>query len=270
MKNINFSQKILILDSGLGGLSVYKYLVRKLPNLSYTYVFDNEFFPYGNRKESFIIKRVIRLIDQIQRDREFEIIILACNTVSVVSINILKDIFSDYIILGSVPEIDVAIQFTKNKVIYVLATKRTIEYIRNKVSFYSKEFKIHLVSSSKLVRMIEEKIRGKIILKNKIYSILKNLSNHQIPDTIVLGCTHYSFISKEIKEAFPKCINLIDSKKNIYDDLTNYVYKRSKKKEYYDKYHENMVFFTKSDYKMKELSDFFKRIGFLKMKKITI
>ncbi|MGP1930172.1 MAG: glutamate racemase, partial [Arsenophonus sp. ET-DL12-MAG3] len=115
-------QTILIFDSGIGGLSIYYEVKRLLPDLHYIYVFDNDAFPYGEKSAEFIIKRIIQIIDQIQKKQTLAIAIIACNTASTVSLPILRAYFK-FPIIGVVPAIKPAIKLTRNGVIGLLATK---------------------------------------------------------------------------------------------------------------------------------------------------
>ncbi|KIE64210.1 glutamate racemase [Candidatus Riesia pediculischaeffi] len=269
MQYINRPINVLIFDSGLGGLSIYKYLFYNLPSLNYVYVFDSKFFPYGDKEDLFIINRVIKIINKIQKNRSFEIIVLACNTVSVTSIGILKKVFPNQMILGSFPEVDIAVHSTKNNIVCLLATRKTVEHMSNVIERYSKKYEIYSIYSSEIVELAEKKIRGVTVSKNRIQSILIGLSDHKNPDTIILGCTHFSFISSEIKEAFPSCIHLIDSKRSIYNGLLNFVYKQQKNKIFYGK-SKNLVLCTGFDYKIKKLYDLFITIGFSDIQRIIV
>lgn len=212
-KNKYTQPTILLLDSGMGGLSIYTTIQKLLPYVHYIYFFDNQAFPYGERSETFIIKRVISIINTIKCIHHINLIIIACNTASVVSLKILKNYFFPCPIVGVIPAINLASKYTRNRVIGVLATHRTIKhrYILNLKKRFSYRNKIMLLGTSTLVNIAESKIYGKKIQTSILYQILHPwLKAEKFPDTIVLGCTHFSLLKKELTQVLPKNIYLID------------------------------------------------------------
>ncbi len=84
---------ILVFDSGVGGLSVYKEIRKLLPDLHYIYAFDNEAFPYGEKTADVIIDRVVKVVDAIQKKHPLAVVVIACNTASTVSLPVLRERF---------------------------------------------------------------------------------------------------------------------------------------------------------------------------------
>lgn len=205
---------ILLLDSGMGGLSIYTAIKKILPYVHYLYFFDNQAFPYGERSETFIIKRVISIINTIKCLHQINLIIIACNTASVISLKILKNYFFPCPIIGVIPAINLASKHTRNRIIGVLATHRTINhrYILNLKKKFSYKNKIMLLGTSELVNIAESKVYGEKIKTSIFYQILNPwLKAKKFPDTIVLGCTHFSLLKKELTQILPKNIYLVDS-----------------------------------------------------------
>lgn len=204
---------ILLFDSGVGGLSIYHEIKKKLPNFNYIYAFDNLIFPYGNKKKKFIIERTFYFINEIQKKYKVILAIIACNTASILSLSILKKNFH-FPIIGVFPEIKIATKKTKNGIIGILATKITINefFTKKKIEKLKKKYKIITLHSTKLVELAENKFIKKKIQENEIKNILKSYINiKKQPDTILLGCTHFNFIEKEIKRLFNKKIKIIKS-----------------------------------------------------------
>lgn len=211
--NIQYRPIVLILDSGVGGLFIYDILHKKYPAWFYIYFFDNKFFPYGELSESLIIQRVQFIISTIFSYWQCDLVIIACNTISVVALKKLKIRFK-FPIIGIVPEIKLATRYTKNGVIGVLGTYRTIShnYTLNVIKQFTNQYKIVLLDSSELVKLAESKMHGKLIFKSELKNIFKSwFSLKKFPDTIVLGCTHFSWLKKELMEIFPIDCCLIDS-----------------------------------------------------------
>ncbi|WP_101626627.1 glutamate racemase, partial [Candidatus Palibaumannia cicadellinicola] len=206
---------ILILDSGVGGLSIFHEVKQKLPNANYIYVFDNEAFPYGTKPKLFIINRIIKIINAISKKHLFNMIIIACNTASILSLAILRKYFS-YPIIGVTPAIKLAVKLTHSRFIGLLATESTIQsnYIHKLINKYAQFCQIIPFSAPELVNLAEAKLHGEKIslfmLRNIFYVWLQNNNNIKI-DTIILGCTHFPLLRREIELVLPTSITIIDS-----------------------------------------------------------
>ncbi|MCX8642877.1 MULTISPECIES: glutamate racemase [unclassified Gilliamella] len=206
------SPTILIFDSGIGGLSVYNEIYKKMPNLHYIYAFDNEMFPYGDKSEQFLIDRVINVIDNISKLYTIDLAVIACNTASTICLPSLRAKFS-FPIVGVVPAIKPASQMTKNKCIGLLATKATVQraYTNNLIKQFAPDCKVELLGLSELAQIAENKLQGMAVNMPQLKQLLQPwLSLSVCPDTIVLGCTHYPFIKEELQVIFPHA-TFIDS-----------------------------------------------------------
>lgn len=216
-KNTCKQPTILILDSGVGGLSIYTAIQKLLPHVRYLYFFDNQAFPYGEHSELFIINRVISIIKAVQKQHQLDLIIIACNTASVVSLKILQNHFLCPIV-GVIPAIKLASKLTKNGIIGVLATHRTVnhDYTWGLIRRFANKYKVMLLGTSELVNLAESKIYGKKIPISILRNILTPwLNMKQPPDTIVLGCTHFSLLKKELITVLSSNSYLIDSRHSV-------------------------------------------------------
>ena len=180
-----------VFDSGIGGVTVMRELIKILPNEDYIYYSDTINNPYGDKSNDEIISISDKVVNSLI-ERGCKIIVIACNTASAISKDYLRNKYSVPIIAiepayKSVPD---------NEKTLVMATKATINSDKFKKLFntYDNHNTI-LLSCSGLADLIEEGNRDKIIdyLKNKIgtYTDVKN---------VVLGCTHYPLIKDEITE----------------------------------------------------------------------
>ncbi|UAJ66297.1 glutamate racemase [Candidatus Schneideria nysicola] len=238
----NKKPTIMILDSGMGGLSTYIQVNKFIKNSHYLYVFDNEGFPYGEKTDQFIIERINSIIQAIQRLHNIDILILACNTVSTIN-NIkykLHPYFS-YPIMRVIPNIKSATQYTKNKIIGIIATQATINrrYIIQLTKKYSsKDYNFLLLGSSKLVELAEFKLRGGLTPLSFIKEILLPwLKINNKPDTIIMGCTHFPLLLQEFQSIFPNTLFLdpsIPLAKKVYLFIEKY-FDCSEKKDGEDK-----------------------------------
>ncbi|ACH67390.1 glutamate racemase [Aliivibrio fischeri MJ11] len=198
---------ILIFDSGIGGLSVYKEIKYQLPLAKYIYAFDNAAFPYGELTESVLIERTTHIISELCSQFPIDIVVIACNTASTVVLPSLRDKL-DIPVVGVVPAIKPA-ALVSNK-IGLLATPATVKrsYTYDLIKSFAPISDVQLLGSTRLVEMAEEKMIGiDVDMRAK-----RDLSPWQNKvDTIVLGCTHFPFLKNEIKKALGNKILLIDS-----------------------------------------------------------
>nr|BET44385.1 MAG: glutamate racemase [Candidatus Aschnera chinzeii] len=266
VNNINF---ILILDSGVGGISIFNEIKQLLPNINYIYCLDNFAFPYGEKDESFIINRLLTLINKICKIHKLCMVILACNTASVVGLSALQLSFP-FLILGIKPVIELATRITRNSIIGLLATKTTINsiYIKRLIKKLSSSYTIKVIIAPQLVLLAEKKMRGHYISKNLILPIIDCwLYETNVPDTIILGCTHFSHLIAELKNIFLKNIILLDGNLILAKTVFSLLQYENK---LFINIHNNIVYYTKFDFNIFNLQPIFKKLGFDIFKIINI
>ena len=180
--------RVGLFDSGIGGLTVLKELVKKYPNNDYIYLGDNRNLPYGDKTKEELMDLSIKNIEFLN-SKNVDIIIIACGTVSSTCYKDLKEITSKRMFSVITPT-NLFLENSNYNNILVLATNVTVN---SKVfSNYLKNKNVDEIATPKLAPMIEDKIDLEII-KNELKTINKNY------DAIVLGCTHYPIIINELK-----------------------------------------------------------------------
>ncbi|OCG05602.1 glutamate racemase [Gilliamella apis] len=212
MNIVKQSPTVLVFDSGIGGLSIYNEIYNKMPNLHYIYAFDNEGFPYGDKSSEYLITRVNHIIATILQSYSIDLAVIACNTASTICLPSLRTNFP-FPIVGVVPAIKPASKVTKNKCIGLLATKATIQraYTSNLIQEFAPDCDVKLLGLSELAHIAENKLQGIAVDMQQLEALLQPwLKLSIIPDTIVLGCTHYPFIKDELRILFPNT-TFIDS-----------------------------------------------------------
>ena len=212
MNIVKQSPTVLVFDSGIGGLSIYNEIYSKMPNLHYIYAFDNEGFPYGDKSSEYLITRVNHIIATILQSYSIDLAVIACNTASTICLPSLRTNFP-FPIVGVVPAIKPASKITKNKCIGLLATKATIQraYTSNLIQEFAPDCDVKLLGLSELAHIAENKLQGIAVDMQQLETLLQPwLKLSVIPDTIVLGCTHYPFIKDELRILFPNT-TFIDS-----------------------------------------------------------
>lgn len=211
--NLSIRPTILVFDSGVGGLSVYREVKKLLPNAHYIYAFDNEAFPYGEKSEEFIIDRVYQLVDVIAKKHPLTIAIIACNTASTVSLPNLRAHFR-FPVVGVVPAIKPATKLTRNGVVGLLATKGTVnrEYTKELIERFATDCKVLSLGSADLVQLAERKLHGEQIPLDEIANAVKPwLRMPEPPDTVILGCTHFPLLIEELEQVLPDGTRFVDS-----------------------------------------------------------
>lgn len=203
-----------IFDSGIGGLSVFREIRKVLPEQSYVYYSDNAHCPYGEKTREYIIDRA-RAITRFLLEKGCEIIVVACNTATAAAIATLRDEFPVKFI-GMEPAIKPAAQATKTGVVGVLATAGTLratKYIDTRAR-WAQNVRIVEHIGQGFVELVEKGITTGPEAESTVRNSLMPLLDAGA-DMIVLGCTHYPFLSETISkvaaEAYPEReIKIID------------------------------------------------------------
>lgn len=208
------AKRVLFFDSGVGGLSVLNAVRAQNPEIESYYLFDNECFPYGNKEDQFLIKRVDSLIEKACQSFELSAIVVACNTASTVALPELRGNIKIPIV-GVVPAIKPAAKLSKNKIIGLLATPGTISraYTQKLVNDFASDCQVIKVGNANLAVIAEKRLSTGMVDKKEIAKIVapfldKDLSKR--PDTVVLGCTHYPFVKDVLAQIMPE-VRLVDS-----------------------------------------------------------
>jgi glutamate racemase len=218
-----------IFDSGLGGLTIFKSIEKKLPQFDYIYLGDNARAPYGNRSQEVIYEYTRQAVDYLF-EAGCDLIVLACNTASAEALRKLQQNYlpKKYLgknILGVIrPLAEVASKLTKNRVIAVMGTRGTVEsksYLRE-LQLQNKKIKIAQQACPLLVPLIEENWEKYPETKMILKKYIRPLKSY-FPDTVILGCTHYGWLQKDIQKYFGKNIKVLDSGKIVADKLQEYL-----------------------------------------------
>lgn len=205
------SMHIGFIDSGVGGLSVYQHVQKSTP-ARYTYLMDNKYLPYGEKSELFIQQR-LRQLSAYLIEQGAELIVIACNTATTQAVDYLRLHYSVPFV-GVVPAIKPAAAMSEGKDFSVLATPATCnsDYLQGLVQLFAPNQHVIKVGSSELVRLAEDKVWYQADVRQQVADIL---TVSPIPATpghiVVLGCTHFPFLSEEIKAALSQETVLLDT-----------------------------------------------------------
>ena len=146
-------------DSGVGGLSVMQEVYKANKQALFYYLFDHECFPYGNKSEVFLKKRVSNLLQSLCSKLQPDLIVIACNTASTIVLPTLREIFTIPIV-GVVPAIKPAAKISKKHNICLLATQGTVHrsYTDFLINEFASDCKVLKIGSQDLVRLAEEQL----------------------------------------------------------------------------------------------------------------
>lgn len=198
-----------VFDSGVGGLSVLREIRRQLPSEDLVYVADSGFAPYGDKSPDLIQQRAARIVGWLE-GRGAKAIVVACNTATGVAADALRASTSTPIIAIE-PAVKPAARETRSGVVGVLATHQTLASARFErlVSTYGVDVEVLVQPCPGLAEQVE-----KGDLTGPQASALVDLYVRPLiergADTLVLGCTHYAFLTGVIQSAAGSAITLID------------------------------------------------------------
>src|SRR6266567_7355758 len=152
---------ILVFDSGLGGLTVFREVAKVRPDARYVYVADDAFFPYGGRGEAELVARIGSLMGELIETHRPDLIVIACNAASTLVLPHLRTRFSVPFV-GTVPAIKPACAGSRTKRVAVLGTEATVsrEYTRALIRDFANGSDVVLVGSARLARFAEDELNG--------------------------------------------------------------------------------------------------------------
>lgn len=199
-----------IFDSGVGGTSIWKEIIKRLPNEDTIYFADSSNAPYGEKSKEEIIAICIKNT-QYLIDKGAKIIVVACNTATTNAIHILRDKFQIPFI-GIEPAIKPAALATQTKAVGILATKGTLSsaLFHHTTQKFAANITVVEQEGTGLVPLIEADKINSPELEQLLTKYLQPMMQHQI-DYLVLGCSHYPYLIPKIKQLLGTTVTVIDS-----------------------------------------------------------
>ncbi len=207
----NDNRPIGIFDSGVGGLTVVKQVIKVLPKENIIYFGDTARVPYGAKSKETVFNFSCQII-RFLKEKNVKAIIIACNTVSSNCYEDLQKEFSDIPIIEVVNAgVNSAINSTKNLKIGIIGTEATIKSNQYSIKIKEKMENAEVFSKAcpLFVPLAEEGWFENIVTLNTAKIYLQDLMENNI-DTLVLGCTHYPLLKESIKKVLGNKINIVD------------------------------------------------------------
>ena len=209
------NRPIGIFDSGIGGVTILKCLLTKMPNENYIYYSDSKHNPYGEKAK----EEVLGFVDQIINyfiEKDCKAIVFACNTATALAIDEMRKKYPDLLLIGTEPAYKMIHDYAPNTKTLVMATPATIESERfqNLYHHYDNQ-KSYLLACPNLAYLIEEEKEEELI--SYLQQLLGPFQKENI-ESVVLGCTHYPLIIEKIENILGK-VKFYDGGEGIANHL---------------------------------------------------
>ncbi len=225
------TQPIGIFDSGYGGLTVMKEIVKKLPQYDYIYLGDNARAPYGNRSFDTVYRYTLQCVEWFFQ-QGCPLVILACNTASAKALrtiqqNDLEKLNPDNRVLGVIrPTTEIIGNFTRSRKIGILATNGTVQsgsYLIEIEKFFP-DITVHQEACPMWVPIVEN---NEHLQPGADYFVKKHISHIMRADagidTLLLACTHYPLLRDKILQFLPAGVTLVSQGEIVADSLSDYL-----------------------------------------------
>lgn len=222
------AQPIGIFDSGIGGLTVAHAIRQLLPNESIIYFGDTAHLPYGDKSEAAIQAYSVKIADILLK-KHCKVIVIACNSASSAAYELLKEYVRYVKIINVIdPMVEWVANHYPNKVVGLIGTKRTIQsdVYGRKINEANKGVTLHSLATPLLAPMVEEGFFNNQISHEIIGQYLSDPQLNSI-EALILACTHYPLIKKEINEYYQSKLPILDSSHIVAQALQNYLTKEN-------------------------------------------
>lgn len=199
--------RLLVFDSGIGGLSVAREIRKVLPQAEMIYVADDANFPYGEWEDDELSDHVVGLVGGLIGQLSPDAVVIACNTASTLVLPPLRQRFAIPFV-GTVPAIKPAAEQTRSGLISVLATVGTMrrDYTRDLIRTFAQSCEVRLVGSDRLAPLAERFMRSGAIDDAEVSAEIAPAfveKGGKRTDAVVMACTHYPFLSEHFCRVAP-------------------------------------------------------------------
>ena len=214
MKEPRTVPTILVFDSGLGGLTVLREIVKTRPDAHCVYVADDVCFPYGRHAGAALVARLVPLMGELITAHRPDLVVIACNTASTLVVPQLRTAYSVPFV-GTVPAIKPACASSLSRLVSVLGTEATVarEYTRKLIRDFGEGCDVTLVGSAQLAGFAEAALRAEPVEDGAIAAEIAPCfvdRDGRRTDTVVLACTHYPLLHEHLTRLSPWPVTWID------------------------------------------------------------
>jgi glutamate racemase len=221
---------VLIFDSGLGGLTVFRAVAAARPDARFIYLADDNAFPYGDLSENALIARVTEVLGGAIAQHAPDLIVVACNTASTLALEALRARFT-LPFVGTVPAIKPACAQSKTQRVAVLGTQATVsrEYTRALIREFANGCDVALTGSPRLAGFAEAEFAGKPVGDEAIAAEIAPCfidKDGRRTDTVVLACTHYPLLLDRFRKLAPWPVDWVDPASAIARRVADLLHER--------------------------------------------
>lgn len=212
---VNAMKRVLVFDSGVGGLSVFDAIAASGHALELDYIADNAWLPYGLKSDAELRARVPALLQSLAEQWRPDAVVVACNTASTIALDEIRAVLAIPAV-GVVPPIKPAAALTQTGVIGLLATPATVmrAYTDDLIAQFAADKTVLRYGSAALVEAAEQKLRGAApdaaALSEAIAGLFDAPGGAEI-DVVALACTHFPLLTQELAAAAPRAARWLDS-----------------------------------------------------------
>lgn len=201
---------IAVFDSGVGGISVLRELVRRMPGESYLYFGDSKNAPYGPRPVEEVCELTMRCAGQLFAEG-CKALVVACNTATSAAIDTLRQTYPEKPIIGIEPALKPAVEGKEQPGVLVMATAMTLreEKFRHLMESYNRRARIYRLPAPGIVEFVERGVTSGPELDRYLCEIFELYRERRV-DSIVLGCTHFPFVRDAIVRNFGRPVDIFD------------------------------------------------------------
>lgn len=206
------------MDSGVGGLPYLETARVRIPNAQYVYFCDSASFPYGEKDSDEVRNIVLNAASILVRTYNPAVLVIACNTASQIVLPDLRARFPGIPVVGTVPAVKPAARLSLKRRIGLLSTRRTSQdpYLEELVKDWAADCRIIRRAAPELVDFVEKKYLSSSHEErlDLVRPLVKQMIDEDV-DVIILGCTHFLFLEKEIMEAAEGKAVIVDSREGV-------------------------------------------------------
>lgn len=199
------------IDSGLGGLTVVKAALAKLPNEAIYYLGDTARMPYGPRPQAEVVTFTRQMI-QFLVDKQVKMVVIACNTATAAALPTMQQEF-DIPIIGVIESgAATAATLTNNKIVGVIATQGTINsgsYVKA-LHQNNADLSVYQLAVPEFVTLVESGTTDSIEIQAVVDRNMANFPSSEI-DTLILGCTHFPLLENSIQKGLGSKVKIVDA-----------------------------------------------------------
>jgi glutamate racemase len=212
---VNGAKRVLVFDSGVGGLSVFDAIAASGHALELSYAADNAWLPYGLKSDAELKSRVPALLTALVGHWAPDAVVVACNTASTIALDEIRAALLIPVI-GVVPPIKPAAALTQTGTIGLLATPATVRraYTDDLIARFAPDKTVVRFGSAALVEAVEQKLRGEFSDPSAITEAIDGLFSAQGGadiDVVAVACTHFPLLAAELAAAAPRPATWLDS-----------------------------------------------------------